>query len=121
MSVCAFLAELDPPFRPVNGTESPARPGPGTGALEGLSFGWDAETLPGNALTGRVRDRERRLSADDDVCTQDNRQARASIATRAPGSMGRSASSDSNPADVSGPSFDRLNEDLHGPYSPTPP
>jgi len=23
--------------------------------------------------------------------------------------------------DVSGPCFDRLNEDLHGPYSPTPP
>ena len=75
-----LFAELDPPFRPVNGTERPSFRGSGRGAMKGLSFGWDAETLPGNALTGRVRDRERRRSADDDVCTRDQRRW-GSIAT----------------------------------------
>ncbi len=54
---------------------------------KGLSFGWDAETLPGNALTGRAEDRERRRSADDVVCTRDDRgDARVQLRPSAAGS-----------------------------------
>ena len=52
--------------------------------MKGLSFGWDAETSPGNALTGRAEDRERRRSADDDVSKEDDRGEPGSLATHPP-------------------------------------
>ena len=60
--------ELDPPFRPVDGTEKPSFRGAVRGATSVAEFRLGRRDFAGKYLVPRVRDRKRRSSADDAVC-----------------------------------------------------
>ena len=114
-----FADELDGPFGRWTCAESPAMRSDAV-RRRGRRFGWDAETLPGKRRTWLG------IGSEDVRPTTSLRSM--AIARRGVdrdrvriGGLSRAISSTSKPTDVSGPSFDRLNEDLHGPYSPTPP
>jgi hypothetical protein len=114
---CGFLARLDSPFQPVIRVDNRIR-----GCLDaakGLSFGWDAETLPGEVTNHGLG-----VSAECDNRARNDLPMRAKLAAsglEAPRVCEiRHGCYRSSPSEVSDPCFDRLNEDFHGPDSPTP-
>jgi hypothetical protein len=114
---CGFGAKLDSPFQPVIRVDD--RTSGLLDAAKGLSFGWDAETLPGEVTNHGLG-----VSAECDNRARDDLPTRAKLAAfgwKAPRVCGiRHGCYRSSPSDVSDPCFDRLNEDFHGPDSPTP-